>query len=714
MQQTERKGDLSEGQIEIKNFTASFPEGIIHGDMKAKNLVLPEVDLELKGELDLAGLERMIKMEKLKGIEGLVSFDCKLAGVVDRASDKFLDEAGSIELTMENVGLVFGKDTLSQVDGTIYMDGNVVGARGLKLVYNGSEAVLDVKAENVLNYILDYDRDVSLNVALSSSLILPGRITGDTLISGLLGEELKGLHFKAEASISRKELDAFLERDTIPEFNFTLDSFGIELPVYADISNMNASLTFDTDTLSLHYLNGMIGESGFAFSGRMVNLEALMNKDSGECVGFDYHLTSPRMRAEDLLQYKNSFLLPESYQTEYMEDLHLRGSAQFPVEGIIYDSVELDFGVEVSDLGWHFRYYPLAIEQFSLKVQKKGNEIIIDTLKGNIGESNLKLSALIGNYAGSSLESLYGNMVLKSDLLDFNQLLNYQLPDEAKESATGDTSKVGDVPRLYQMEFPDFTFNLDVGELRYGENTLFGLRGALGSTVEKVLFMDHLVVSGESGGSLGFNGQFNMANPLFYNLSAEVIINDVRIRDLNFEMQSGEEIYTLKENFAGVLSGSGLAEVYLTPDLKLDMKNTTALFQVELKDGALINFKPLKEAGKYLNNKDLDHVRFSTLRNNFTLMDSKILIPLMTVESTVGQMLIEGEQGLDNTYLYLLRVPPWLVKDAAKSSLSKAGDDGKEDEIKKMKMGNFVMMTVWSDGVESGVELKDQREKYRK
>ncbi len=572
-----------------------------------------------------------------------------------------------------------------------------------------------MEAENILQYFLDYDRDVSLKLALGSNRILPGRITGDTLISGLLGEELKGLHFKAETSISRKELDAFLERDTIPEFNFTLDSFGIELPVYADISDMNASLTFDTDTLSLHYLNGKIGESGFSFSGRMFNLDAIMNKDSGEMVGFDYHLTSPLMRAEDLFSYKSGFLLPETYRSENIEDFHLSGSANIPVEIFVYDSLELDFGLEIRDMGFHFKDFPMAVDQFRVRVPKWGDELIIEILEGSIVESNLKLSALIGNYTDTVRENLYGNMVLKSDMLDIDKLLKLNLTGEVKDKGQEDSSRVRDPTRLDQIEFPDFTFNLDVAELRYGGNMLFGLKGALRSSHEKVLFMDHLVVSGESGGSIGFNGQFNVSNPLLYNFSAEVKINEMRIRDLNFQMQSGNEVYTLKKNFAGVVSGSGLAEVFIKPDYNIDMENTTALFQLEVKDGALINFTPLKAAGKYLDNKDLDHVRFSTLRNSFTLMDSKIIIPLMIVESTVGLMLIEGEQGLDYSYLYLLRVPPWLVKDAAKSAVSKKeADDGKEDEIKKMKMGNFVPMTIWSDGVNSGVELKDQREKYRK
>ena len=337
--------------------------------------------------------------------------------------------------------------------------------------------------------------------------------------------------------------------------------------------------------------------------------------------------------------------------------------------------------------------------------------MIIDEFEGKVGESNLKLNALVGNFSDSLRQNLYGNMVLESDLLDFNELLNYQLPETLRDTAGSDTSEVREPPRLDQIEYPDFSFNVDIGELRYGENRIFGMKGKLRSTTDKIFYLDQLVTSGESGGTMEFNGQFNVANPWYYNFSAELELEDVNINDLNFEMQAGEETYALKDNFAGLVSATGLAEVFITPDLQLDMSNTTAMFNVQIADGELINFTPLEAAGKYLNNKDLNNVRFSTLRNSFTLMDSRIIIPLMIVESTIGQLLIEGEQGFDGSYLYLLYVPTWLVKDAAKSRLTSAEDDQQEDEIHKMEMGKFMKLTPWSDGTESGVKLGDKRDK---
>ena len=707
-----KKPDLSEGVIHMEKFTASFPEGTINANITVSNMVTPELDVEISGLINLDGMEQMIKYDALSGLQGQIALDGRLNGRVNRDSVEFLNEAGTLSVLIEDGGFILDQDTVKSISGEIFVEENIIGTNSLELDFNGNKVDLNVHVQDLLLYLLDFDCDVRAEVSLASEVLYPASFISDTAVAKLLGDELRGLHFSAGAVVSAQDLDAFIKNDSIPTVHLSLDSFGIELPVYADISDMNASLTIGPDSVALHYLSGTIGESGFIFSGLVSNYDALSTQDSGEVVSVTYDLKSDLMRAEDFFTFNGGFMLPETYQTEYLEDFRLAGTFEAPVYGLLHDSVPMDFGLSIKDLGWKFRYYPLEFKQFLVQLRKKGDRLIIDDFRGEIGESNLKMTATLENINDTARENIYGSLVLESNLLDFNELLNYQLPEEMKDSSLIDTTEVREPPRLDQINYPDFDFTLNLGEVRYGNYKVFGMKGKLRSSTNRILYLDQLITSTESGGSIEFNGQFNVSNPYYYTFSADLDINNVDINDLAFEMQSGDSVYTLNENFQGIVSADGLAEIFITPDLKIDMSTTTAMFNMRVVDGALIEFTPLQAAAKFLDNKDLNHVRFAMLRNSFTLIDSRIIVPLMNVESTAGQLLIEGEQGLDNSYLYLVRVPVWLVKGAAKSVLSNAGDDQEEDQIQTMKMGKFLPLTVWSDGVESGVRIKDKREKY--
>ena len=86
----------------------------------------------------------------------------------------------------------------------------------------------------------------------------------------------------------------------------------------------------------------------------------------------------------------------------------------------------------------------------------------------------------------------------------------------------------------------------------------------------------------------------------------------------------------------------------------------------------------------------------------------------MNIESSVGQMLIQGEQGLDMSYLYLVHVPPKLAMGAARSAMSEGVKEDGEDQVNKMKRGDFLVLTVWSNGTDSDFKLGDRRNKFQK
>ena len=714
------KLDLSEGLILVDEFTAKFPNGSIMGNLSVENMVSPKVNIDLVGDVGLSELEQILKNERFVELEGRVAIDCKLNGAVNNRTGEFFNDAGSLRAVLNDVGFVVYQDSgisnsVKHMNGELYMEENLVGAEKLSFEFNGNTIELGAKTENLLLYLLGFDGDVSADLYMASEVIDPASFIRDTSISGLLGDEWKALQFGASVTIANQELDTFIQEKTVPRMQIKLDSFGVVLPVYAKISNLDASLTFGPDTVELQHLSGNVGESEFKFSGLIANYSALKGKDSTAVFDVEYQISSDLMRAEEFLTFNDTFLLPEAYRTEYLKDFRLTGSMEVPVAGIIDDSASLDFNLNIMDLGWNFRYYPLPFNKFQAQIRRAGDHLFINDFQGMVGESNLKLDASVGNFTDTLIENMYGSLVLESDLLDLDKLLDYQMPEDLKVPSMVDTTDKREPSRLDQVEYPQFDFTVNVGELRFGEYKIFDLNGKLRTTREKVLYLDNLATSVEGEGKIAINGQLNVSNPSFYTFSTEFDLENIDINDLDFEMKSGEESYTLKENFKGLISAEGLGEIFITPDLKFDLANTTITFNVKVTNGELIEFTPLQAVAKYLNNKDLNHVKFATLQNSFplTLADSRIIIPLTIVESTIGQMLIEGEQRLDKSYLYLMRLPTTLVRGAARSRLTGAEDDQEEDQIQEVKLGNFMKLTVWGDGEVSEVKLNDKREKYQ-
>jgi len=714
-----RKSDLSESLVEVQAFNAHFPEGNISANIIAGNILSPELNIEVDCAINLEGLEEMFKKDFLSNLSGSVDIHGQLSGNVNRESGSFLNDEGSLTALLDDVSFVLNhdsvnKDSIQHISGELILHDTILETEHLALEVNGNRFDLGLSIENLLLYLLDYNRDLSAGISISSKRFDPATLLQDTSISTMIGGDIEDFYLRAAVTIGKADLDNFLNNDTIPDLEISIDSFGISLPLLADISNVSAAFTFTRDSITLHHLDASIGESSFGFSGNITNYDAFSQTDSGDVVALDFSISSELLRAEDLFTINNEFLLPQNYSTEYLKDFRIAGSLEAPVAGLVYDSVSLDFLIDIEDLGWSFRYYPSKFKDFLIRIERKGDLLVVENFQGSIGENNMALSASIENFTDSLVENIYGSFELYSDRLDINELLNYQQPDEGSEEVDSDSTEVREPPKINEIDFPNIDFTINIGELHYGKHTIYGMNGKLRTTKEKVLYLDRFVTSPEGRGTLELNGQLNVANPAQYILSADMNLKGIDIGDLKLELESEDSIYLLKDNFRGIVDARGLAEIFITPELKVDMPSSVAQFYVTVNDGALINFTPLQAAGKFLDSKDLNNVRFDILRNSFTLMDSRIFIPRMNVESTVGQMLIVGDQGLDGSYLYLVRVPSKLAREAARSAMSEGAKDDGEDQVSQMKRGNFLGITLWSNGTESDVKLGDRRNKFQK
>ena len=718
-----RKEDMSDGWIQIKDLFARFPEGTIQGDLWAENMVTPRISMQLLGDVNLTGLEGMLKTDLVSSLEGRLALEGNINGSMNPRTGEFLNDSSYLTAGLDQIGFTYRRDSLTTdtvkgLSGWIFVQQDMLETGELQFVYNGDSLNLKGRFEQVIPYFMGFDNDLKVSLALASEELHPGSFLRDSVMTAGLGENWKGVHLKIETAIAAAELRKFLEYDSIPRITVSLDSFGVILPVYAEIADLSASVSIQKDTLALHNLNCTIGDSQIGFSGRVINYESLMKKDSGVMTQIDYSLKSDLLYASDLLTVNSNFLLPEEFEQEHIENLSIQGSLELPAAELETEGLPQRFSLTIQELVAAYSGYPLPVDQFQTSIRRDQNRLYVDQLSGKVGNSNLTLNAMIDNFTDTVLSKMNGYIVLQSDLLDLNELMQFPLPVATADTTAGDTTGTGLAPQLSQFDYPDLDLTLDVRELRYDEYKLVGIEGKLRASKEKIFYFDSLFAALDRGGSAEFSGQLNVASPLEYALITNFNVVDIDLNEFDFEMKSGDETYSFKENFRGVVSADGMAEVYLTPELSLDLPTSTAVFNMKLVNGELINFTPLQAAAKYFDNKDLNHVRFATLQNSFypiTLADSKIIVPLTIIESTIGQMLLEGEQGLDGSYLYLMRLPAWLVRGAARSRLSAAGDDQEEDQIQVRRSGDYtvVNVTVWSDGVNSEVKPGDRRDRYR-
>ncbi len=709
-----RKADLSEAALIVEDFHVSFPTGALDAEFSVENAVTPTVSAWMQGSANLSVLEQIVTTNAVSNLEGALSMDGSIDGMIDREAGSFLENAGNIALRIDDVSFSFPGHRVEELEGTLKFEESWLAMEQVTMYADSNRVELEGKIDRLIPTFFGFEQDPLVSLQLEADTLYAARFISDTTLAHFLREPLHGIGFEVEAGLTYEAYRQMISSGSVPNMDLQLDNFHLQLPGYADISRMRFGISLRDGFVEMSDFQGRIGESRFDLDARVDNYIALLEGDTAD-IGLDITFRSDLMQARDLFTYRDQFfILPETYRNEHMEDFLLEASLQTTTDQLMKKSGLPDMRFRIGDMHWKFRYYPLNFREFRLDLEHRDSVFIVHHFEGKAGYSDLKMNASIAHLLDST-RNIAGEVTLLSDRLDFNNILNYNQPGAGPEETGKEPQEHGAPPALHAITYPDLQLGVDVKELHYADNHLYGMDGQMRSSSSGVFYLDRFRVQAETGGTILLDGQLNVSDSSAYLLSANFNLDSVNLSDFNLRMSLNDSIYSLNQNFEGILDASGLAEFFMNPDMTIDLENSTAMFKVSLEEGRVKNFAPLHAMARYTGNKDLDDVRFGELHNNFTLIDKKIVIPLMNISSTLGQILIEGEQGLEGDFLYLVRVPVWLVKGTAWNVISnkQRRETEEEGEIREMKAGKFMLFTVNGEGEEVEVKIGDDRDKFR-
>ncbi len=139
-------------------------------------------------------------------------------------------------------------------------------------------------------------------------------------------------------------------------------------------------------------------------------------------------------------------------------------------------------------------------------------------------------------------------------------------------------------------------------------------------------------------------------------LKTSLDLKKIDINKLFFAFNNFAQDFIISDNLKGYVSGTLDFSTNISPKLELVTKDLFAQSDFIIEDGELINFKPITELSSFVELSELQHIKFSTLKNSILIKDEKVFIPQMDINSTAFNITISGTHKFDNYFEYRMRL----------------------------------------------------------
>ncbi len=132
-------------------------------------------------------------------------------------------------------------------------------------------------------------------------------------------------------------------------------------------------------------------------------------------------------------------------------------------------------------------------------------------------------------------------------------------------------------------------------------------------------------------------------------------INSVEISELLRELNNFGQTDLTNENLKGKLTTA----FKFNADVKdgvLDYKSIYLLADITIKEGRLMNFKPLEKLSKFIRIDELRDIKFATLQNQIEVKNEVIYFPQMIIKSSAFNLAVAGTHTFANYVDYSIKL----------------------------------------------------------
>jgi hypothetical protein len=211
-----------------------------------------------------------------------------------------------------------------------------------------------------------------------------------------------------------------------------------------------------------------------------------------------------------------------------------------------------------------------------------------------------------------------------------------------------------------------------------------------------------------AGGSMTLNGSLINEKPNYLQAEVNATMNNVDVSKVLKAFDNFGQDAIMAQNLDGKLTAKVDASLGLDEDGKVYPNTVQSIVDFSLKNGALINYEPIKRMQNVLfANRDFENIRFAELTDRLQISNREIKINRMEIQSTVFSFFIEG--------IYSMRGNTDLSIQVPLSNLKKRDENYNPENIGTDKKGGKSLFLRGRTGSDGNVNFKlDLFNKFKK
>ncbi len=670
----------------------------------------PDVKLDAKSEIDLRFIQEFVGLEELSNVKGKLKLNLNFHDIIDLKNPQHsiseLNENYELSVILDKASFQHAKYNLpiNKLDLDIEMHGHEAKIEKVDISIGKSDLHIFGRVEDLPAIIHHTNIPVDTRLKLLSKKIDLFELTGSD--SSAINEVITNMEMDFDFKASAR---SFTESEFLPQGEFFIEDLQADLKNYPHrLHDFRADIIIGERDLNVKDFSGMIDDSDFHFNGTLEHYEKWLDEDPGGDSKIDFNLNADRLQLESLFSYDGENHVPEDYLHEEFDDLKIHGNVD-----LHFDHSFRSMDLELDKFEAKMKVHPLRFENFKGKIHFEDEHLIVEDFHGKLGHSTFKTTLHYYTGEDESIKKRDNHFELTASRLDVNQLIKYNPAPLLKGEKVDHDGGFN----IYTLPFTDMTYHIDIGALNYHRYDLKNVKGAIRSTPEHYVYIDHLNLD-LAGGHFDIDGYFNGSNPDQIYFSPDINVQNVDLDALMFKFDNFGQEHLVSENLHGKFTGKVTGKIHMHNDLVPIIDDSEIHMDVGVTQGRMENYALLHYMSDYFQDKNLDKVFFDSLNNHIDIVNGEMLIPKMEINSSLGHLEISGKQTLDGNMEYYLRIPWKMVTKTASSRLfgKKNKEEIPKDQIDQIEYGSektkYVSVKIVGD--EKGYKFSLSKDKTKK